>query len=51
MGLGTAATVVASCAANGRAREIAALVSWLVSDEAVNVNGAIVTSDGGWPAA
>lgn len=28
--------------------EIASLVAWLVSDEAVNVNGAIIPSDGGW---
>lgn len=31
--------------------EIAALLSWLASDEASNVNGAIVTADGGWTAA
>ncbi|MBM2616297.1 SDR family oxidoreductase [Actinoplanes sp. LDG1-06] len=30
--------------------EIAALVAWLGSDEAVNVNGAVVTSDGGFTA-
>lgn len=30
--------------------EIATLVSWLGSDEAVNVNGAVVTSDGGFTA-
>ena len=30
--------------------EIAALISWLASDEASNVNGAIVTDDGGWAA-
>jgi NAD(P)-dependent dehydrogenase (short-subunit alcohol dehydrogenase family) len=30
--------------------EIAALISWLSSDEASNVNGAIVTADGGWTA-
>ncbi|HEY7269441.1 MAG TPA: SDR family NAD(P)-dependent oxidoreductase [Dehalococcoidia bacterium] len=30
---------------------IAALLSWLASDEASNVNGAIVTDDGGWTAA
>jgi NAD(P)-dependent dehydrogenase (short-subunit alcohol dehydrogenase family) len=29
-------------------KEIATLVCWLGSDEAVNVNGAVVTSDGGW---
>lgn len=31
--------------------EIAALLSWLASDEAKNVNGAVVTSDGGWTSA
>ena len=31
--------------------EIAALVSWLASDEASNVSGAIVTADNGWTAA
>ena len=30
--------------------EIAALISWLASAEASNVNGAIVTADGGWSA-
>ena len=32
------------------ADEIASLLSWLASDEASNVNGAIVTADGGWTA-
>jgi NAD(P)-dependent dehydrogenase (short-subunit alcohol dehydrogenase family) len=31
--------------------QIATVISWLASDEASNVNGAIVTSDGGWSAA
>jgi NAD(P)-dependent dehydrogenase (short-subunit alcohol dehydrogenase family) len=31
--------------------EIAALISWLASDEATNVNGAIITADNGWTAA
>ena len=31
--------------------EIAALISWLASEEAGNVNGAVITSDGGWSAA
>lgn len=31
--------------------EIAAVVSWLASAEASNVNGAVVTSDAGWSAA
>ncbi len=30
--------------------EIATLISWLASDEASNVNGAVVTDDGGWTA-
>ncbi|HET8525394.1 MAG TPA: SDR family oxidoreductase [Actinomycetota bacterium] len=31
--------------------EIAAAISWLASDEASNINGAIVTADGGWSTA
>ncbi len=31
--------------------EIAAVISWLASDEASNVNGALVSADGGWSAA
>lgn len=31
--------------------EIATLISWLASEEASNVNGAIVSDDGGWRAA
>jgi NAD(P)-dependent dehydrogenase (short-subunit alcohol dehydrogenase family) len=30
--------------------EIATLVSWLASAEASNMNGAVVSSDGGWRA-
>ncbi len=30
--------------------EIATVISWLASDEASNVNGALVTADGGWSA-
>jgi NAD(P)-dependent dehydrogenase (short-subunit alcohol dehydrogenase family) len=30
--------------------EIAALISWLGSDEASNVNGSVITADGGWMA-
>lgn len=30
--------------------ELASLIIWLASDEAVNVNGAIIPSDGGWTA-
>ena len=31
--------------------QIATLVSWLASEEASNVNGAVVSADGGWSAA
>lgn len=31
--------------------QIATVISWLASEEASNVNGALVTSDGGWSAA
>jgi NAD(P)-dependent dehydrogenase (short-subunit alcohol dehydrogenase family) len=31
--------------------QIASLISWLASDEASNVNGAVVTADGGWASA
>jgi NAD(P)-dependent dehydrogenase (short-subunit alcohol dehydrogenase family) len=30
---------------------IASAISWLGSDEAANVNGAILNADGGWSAA
>jgi len=30
--------------------ELAATITWLLSDDASNVNGAIVPSDGGWSA-
>lgn len=30
--------------------EIAAVISWLASDEASNVNGAVLSADGGWSA-
>ncbi len=31
--------------------ELAAVINWLLSDEASNVNGAILPSDGGWSVA
>jgi NAD(P)-dependent dehydrogenase (short-subunit alcohol dehydrogenase family) len=31
--------------------ELAAAVCWLASDDSANVNGAVLTSDGGWSAA
>lgn len=30
--------------------EVATLISWLASDEASNVNGAVIPVDGGWSA-
>lgn len=32
------------------AAELAAMITWLLSDEAVNVNGALIPCDGGWSA-
>jgi NAD(P)-dependent dehydrogenase (short-subunit alcohol dehydrogenase family) len=32
------------------ADELAATITWLLSDDASNVNGAILPSDGGWSA-
>ncbi len=37
--------------AKGDADDIAATVSWVASDEAKYVNGAVVSVDGGWSAA
>ncbi len=31
--------------------ELAATIAWLASDEAININGAVLASDGGWSAA
>jgi NAD(P)-dependent dehydrogenase (short-subunit alcohol dehydrogenase family) len=44
------AKVHAAAAAPAQPDRIAALLSWLASDEASNVNGAIVADDGGWAA-
>ncbi|MCE0763501.1 SDR family oxidoreductase [Pseudonocardia kujensis] len=41
----------ATMAPKAHADEIAAVVSWLGSDEASHVNGAIVSADGGWSSA
>lgn len=30
--------------------EVAAAICWLASDDSANVNGAVLTSDGGWSA-
>jgi NAD(P)-dependent dehydrogenase (short-subunit alcohol dehydrogenase family) len=33
-----------------QADEIATLISWLASDEASNVSGAVIAADSGWTA-
>jgi NAD(P)-dependent dehydrogenase (short-subunit alcohol dehydrogenase family) len=42
---------MATMAPAAKPDQIATVISWLASDEASNVNGAIVTSDGGWSSA
>jgi NAD(P)-dependent dehydrogenase (short-subunit alcohol dehydrogenase family) len=37
-------------APGGDRRELAATITWLLSDDASNVNGVILPSDGGWSA-
>jgi NAD(P)-dependent dehydrogenase (short-subunit alcohol dehydrogenase family) len=49
-GLGAIGPVHQSAVRNAKPDEIAALVTFLLADEAINVNGAIVPSDGGWSA-
>ena len=44
------AKIHAAAAPTAQPDQIASLLSWLASDEASNVNGAIVTDDGGWTA-
>jgi len=34
----------------GQHDEVAALMSWLSSDQASTINGAIISADGGWSA-
>ncbi|MES9537691.1 SDR family oxidoreductase [Actinomadura sp. NPDC000600] len=46
-----AALAKATMPPKARADEIAAAVSWLASGEASNVNGAVMTVDGGWSSA
>jgi NAD(P)-dependent dehydrogenase (short-subunit alcohol dehydrogenase family) len=41
-------TIEARCERPASAEEVAALVTWLGSDESAAVNGAVVTADGGW---
>jgi NAD(P)-dependent dehydrogenase (short-subunit alcohol dehydrogenase family) len=49
-GIGRLARIHASGIRMAQPDEIATLISWLASDEASNVTGAIVTDDGGWTA-
>lgn len=49
-GMGRLAKVHASATGMAQPDEVATLISWLASDEASNVNGAVITDDGGWSA-
>lgn len=49
-GMSQLAPIHASSTRMAQPDEIATLVSWLASDEASNVNGAVITADGGWTA-
>lgn len=49
-GIGQLGPIHAAAGRMAQPDEIAALVSWLACDEASNVNGAVVTDDGGWSA-
>lgn len=46
-----ASRALGAAAPSAEPDQIAAAVSWLASDEASNVNGALVADDGGWSAA
>ena len=48
LGLERAGPVLGTMPPIASADQIATLISWLASDEAGNVNGAVITSDGGW---
>lgn len=47
-GLGAISPVHQSATRTGQPEELASLVTFLLSDEASNVNGAIIPNDGGW---
>ncbi len=49
-GMGALGPVHATSIRMAKSEEIASLALYLVSDEAVNVNGAIIPNDGGWSA-
>lgn len=36
--------------ATASAEELAAAITWVLSDDSAHVNGAVLTSDGGWSA-
>ena len=44
------ARVVAADVAADRLEQLAATITWLLSDDASNVNGVVLPSDGGWSA-
>lgn len=46
----TGPVLQATMSAPASAEQIAGTVAWLVSDEAANINGVILASDGGWSA-
>ena len=48
--IGQWAAVMGTMVRMAQPDEIAALISWLASDEASDVNGAVVAADGGWSA-
>jgi NAD(P)-dependent dehydrogenase (short-subunit alcohol dehydrogenase family) len=50
LGIARLAPIHGTALRMAQADEIAAVVSWLGSDEASNVNGAVVNCDGGWGA-
>lgn len=49
-GMARLAKIHGSASGMAQADEVATLISWLASDEASNVSGAVVTDDGGWSA-
>lgn len=49
-GLDRARPILAQSVRKAHADEIASVAAWLLSQEASNVNGAILTADGGWTA-
>lgn len=49
-GMAQLGPIHASATGMAKPDEIATLISWLASDEASNVNGAVVVADGGWSA-